>query len=211
MKAAAKSLALATCAIAVVIATQATAEPLEGLAGKTVGELSWAFATQPACFELPEENGFPGVCAWQIYERLVTFDQLAERYEQRRPFAVVCALAPGSTVPTVASCSATSMLRHSVSSDTPSRLRKKATAAMMNSARTLAEMTHVVGDVPEGCTSLPSGGLVCQWAVLRTTPGQRTIARWGRMNERKMLRLICRFPSASAPRGEDSCKVSLLD
>jgi hypothetical protein len=81
----------------------------------------------------------------------------------------------------------------------------------MDSAPSLTDMINLVGDVPEGCTGLPSGGLVCQWAILKNrTPGYGTIGRWGDMPLKK-LRLACRFPSATAPHGEDSCKVSLLD
>lgn len=212
--------------LAIAGAGRAGEETPHPLAGKTVGELSWEFGLHPErCFSLPEADGFEGACEWLVYDRLVTWEGLAERFGQEGDFWLLCRFSTAGDDRTVTRCQSWSRERRiDIYPDRPRTVRrrgfgvelvsekelKEEAVAGMQAARTISDLVDLIGGVPEECLRLPDGGLVCQWPVLRDRPGWRTIARWGDMPS-KNFRLVCRFPSATGPRGEDSCKVSLID
>jgi hypothetical protein len=75
-------------------------------------------------------------------------------------------------------------------------------------ARSAFELSVLVGDAPDACSSR-EGGFQCLWRASASTYGHGTLAMTIQAPFGKKVRLRCHLPPAGLPRAEDSCTVEI--
>jgi hypothetical protein len=85
---------------------------------------------------------------------------------------------------------------------------RRSTESAWAGRRTLWEVTEFVGVGPDRCAL--GTPLTCTWIAVRMTPGYIDLARLSDLNGSK-IRVLCRFPSYSAPRTDDACVFAPAD
>lgn len=83
--------------------------------------------------------------------------------------------------------------------------RRIAGQAALDSARTLLEVTQLVGIAPSRCLPLTSSSQLCTWQVNNRMPGYSSLA--GIANTDHIVYLVCDLPTDNTARREDSCQV----
>lgn len=88
------------------------------------------------------------------------------------------------------------------------RLQRRADA-MLGQARTLLEISLLIGQAPDQCVSPQPGVRTCLWRATSHTQGHAMLAATIDAPRRKKLRLECRLPADASPRAPDSCRVEV--
>ena len=83
--------------------------------------------------------------------------------------------------------------------------RRIAGQAALDSARTLLEVTQLVGIAPSRCLPLTSSSQLCTWQVNNRMPGYSSLA--GIANTDHIVYLVCDLPTDNTARRENSCQV----
>jgi hypothetical protein len=81
----------------------------------------------------------------------------------------------------------------------------------MRAARTLPELSRLMGSLPEPCRDGPGATRVCLWRTTRHTPGHGTLAVWIGADKSKKIRLECTLPADGGPRAPGSCDAEVGD
>lgn len=81
----------------------------------------------------------------------------------------------------------------------------------LENARTLYEISRLIGDVPWRCDRVDDAHLECLWRTSRTTFGHGTLAAalGGHGYYRKKLRLTCTLAIDGSPRYPESCRANV--
>jgi hypothetical protein len=79
----------------------------------------------------------------------------------------------------------------------------------LDDARTLVELTRLVGAIPDQCTSRSPGLRACLWRATARTYGHGTLAAASGHSARKKLRLRCHLPRAGGERSRESCRIEV--
>jgi hypothetical protein len=72
-----------------------------------------------------------------------------------------------------------------------------------DAARTISEMSWLIGSGPDTCVELDEEYTRCQWQLNDATPGYLTLARI--VDSNHQLRLTCAFPDDGTPRAAGDC------
>jgi hypothetical protein len=80
---------------------------------------------------------------------------------------------------------------------------RAAQQARFEAARTISEMSLLLGSGPDLCAELGPKKRRCQWRANAATPGYRILRAI--LDTRQTIRLTCTFPSDGTPREDDSC------
>jgi len=75
----------------------------------------------------------------------------------------------------------------------------------LDEAETVAQMTALVGDVPDRCEALSDGRQFCTWKAGNQAQGYELLA--ATIGTSKRVQLSCTFPSDGRPRASGSCRV----
>jgi hypothetical protein len=75
----------------------------------------------------------------------------------------------------------------------------------LDEAETVAQMTALVGDVPDLCEAVSGGRQFCTWKAGNQAQGYELLA--ATIDTRKRVQLSCTFPSDGGPRASGSCRV----
>jgi hypothetical protein len=164
------------------------------------------------------------LCQWSLRDREWGWQPLARAIHTRDRVALVCELPVDGSPRTHGSCTAHPK-RSNRSLFTPKgagpgrnpkgALRKKRAASRdetqniaqswLDGARTLAEMSHLMGALPSVCEPPSNGERMCVWRGTARVYGHGTIAASIKVAGSKKVRLHCRFPIDGSERAADSC------
>jgi len=78
--------------------------------------------------------------------------------------------------------------------------------AALAAARTLLDLTRLVGVVPDACEALTPESRVCSWEITNRMPGYALLAPIVDTSHR--VYLICELPADNSERKDDSCTLS---
>jgi len=171
-----------------------------------------------------ESSGTTELCQWSLRDREWGWQPLARAIHTRARVALVCELPIDGSPRAEGSCTAHPQ-RSNRSQFTPKGagpgrnpkggLRKKRAASReenraiaqswLDSAGTLAEMSHLLGALPSVCEPPANGERICIWRATARVYGHGTIAASIEVAGSKKVRLHCRFPIDGSRRRPDSC------
>lgn len=77
----------------------------------------------------------------------------------------------------------------------------------IDGARTLVELSHLVGAAPDGCSPLDSGRRLCFWRASAQTYGHGLLVESIGASKRERVVLRCALPRDGSPRGPETCRV----
>jgi hypothetical protein len=206
--------------------TEAAAQGADVLAAqRTRAELELALGQPPErC--IPSTAGRE-LCQWALGDRDPAWKALARSIDTRARVIVLCELPAGTSARAPGSCSVypresnhsewafpnlhpTRRGDASVADRRAARERvSQRAAAELAQARTLLELSGLVGAAPDQCVSAGPGMRSCLWRATSRTLGHGLLAATIEAPSRKKVRLECRLPDDGAARAADSCKVEI--
>jgi hypothetical protein len=167
------------------------------------------------------------LCAWQLGNRDREWKPLARSIDTRARVNVLCEVPADGSARAPGSCSV-----HPCESDHspwalpnlhPSRRGDASVAdrraarervarraqATLDDARTLLEISLLVGEAPDECRSAQPGVRTCLWRATSRTHGHGMLAATIEAPRRKKVRLECRLPADGTAREPGSCEVEI--
>lgn len=85
---------------------------------------------------------------------------------------------------------------------------RQAAQAELDQARTLLQLTQLVGTAPSECAPLSPTSQVCTWRVTNRMPGYETLSNIA--DTTRIVYLICTVPMGNGAREADSCQVKAV-
>jgi hypothetical protein len=79
----------------------------------------------------------------------------------------------------------------------------------IRSARSLADLSRLLGELPSECTDMPDGTRSCLWRTTARTYGHGTVAAWIDASKTKKIRFWCTLPKDGQPRADGSCSAEV--
>jgi hypothetical protein len=164
------------------------------------------------------------LCQWSAGNQLPGWQPMAAAIGTRDRVNLVCEL-PSSGAPRApASCSIHPRRSNRYSwsvptgrktktgprpSETASQARERNRSianTWIEQARTLTELSRLMGAIPESCTLQSDGAeQSCLWRTDDQTFGHGTLVAWIDVSKSKKIRFHCRLPLDGSPRGPASC------
>ena len=166
------------------------------------------------------------LCEWQLGSRYAGWAPLAAAIDTTDQVNLICELPSDGGPRTSRSCSvfprrsnrgeypipSASSARRNRQAERPAEAReryRRQTNQALARARTLPELAHLVGAVPNEC-SLQSAELqVCLWRATNRTYGHGTLVMSIGAPKSKRVRMRCRLPTDGSDRAPDSCQVEV--
>jgi hypothetical protein len=220
------NLLIAFSAALFAVAVGASAESVdELLAGASTAVEVEAFAGVPVarCVAAP---GAMSLCEWQLGNRAAGWKALAMAIDTDDRVALMCLVPDDGSARTPGSCTAAPMVSNRSRWGVTSRARRKGTkpskkqrtsqaskrvAAQgeIDAARTLVEISRMMGTTPVGCTPGLPGSQVCLWKGTARVPGHGTLAASIGASMSKKVIMRCSLPLDDSPRNPGSCQVQI--
>jgi len=192
---------------------------------QTKGEIS-DFVGVGAFPCIPSSKGMT-LCEWRLSNRAEGWRPIAEVIATSRRVVLLCESPEDGSPRASDSCSATPQRTNrwmfSVKKKGAGRagpeskrraIRKKYSSvaqSWLDEARTLTEMSRLLGAIPHSCDPLATGSQTCIWRTNSSVYGHGTVAASIRANLRKKVRLICILPTNGSARAEGSCRAVIGD
>jgi len=88
------------------------------------------------------------------------------------------------------------------------RLVKRADQ-IISEARTLLDLSLLMGSVPDSCSPGSPEEQVCVWRLTNRSFGHGTVATWIEASKGKKIRFFCTLPTDGSSRQTDSCSASV--
>lgn len=171
----------------------------------------------------------PGLelCEWQLGDRDLAWKPLARSIDSDSRINVLCEVPTDGSARAPGSCSvyprSSDHSRWALPNLHPSRrgdgtvadrraARERVTRraeATLAQARTLLEISLLIGEAPDQCLSAQPGIRICLWRATSRTLGHGMLAATIEAPRRKKLRLECRLPADGTPREPGSCEVAI--
>ena len=207
-------IATATGALAEVLVHAATATELE------------LFLGVPVVRCVPSGEAMV-LCEWQLGNDAAGWAPLAEAINTTDRLSLLCEVSLDGTMSPATSCSAYAMRsnrgrwappaatiragqgrKRRVSKESRDQT-KSAALAELESARTLVELSHLVGITPVDCWPGLPGSQICLWRATAKTPGHGTLAASIAAPLSKKVVMRCSLPLDGQPRNPRSCQVEI--
>ena len=160
------------------------------------------------CFQAGSGNE---LCEWQAGDRDPGWSSLAAAIGTRDRINVLCEVPQSGEPRAPGSCTAHPRRSNRYSwkwGEGQRAIHQKTAAKAFDNARSLTEMSRLMGSAPEGCVT-SHAQLICLWRTDDQTFGHGTLAMWIRAPISKKIRLRCIFPLDGSPRGVESCSASV--
>jgi len=171
----------------------------------------------------------PGLelCEWALGNRDVAWKPLARSIDTRARINVLCELPEDGGARAPGSCSvypresdhapwALPNLHPTRRGDASVAARRAARERVtqraretLAQARTLLELSRLVGAAPDECLPVAPGVRSCVWRATSRTLGHALLAATIEAPRRKKVRLECLLPADGSPRAADSCEVEI--
>jgi len=216
----------ALAALLLAAPTAARAQDADALAAQRTRAGLEAFLGAPAAHCVTDAGGLE-LCEWALGNRDAAWKTLARSIDTDSRINVLCELPPDRAARARGSCSVharrsdqhdwtipnlrpTKNSGGSVSERRAARERliQRANAALAQ-ARTLLELSRLVGAAPDECVTSQPGVRSCLWRATSRTQGHGLLAATIQAPSRKKLRLECRLPADGGPRETGSCQVEI--
>ena len=221
------SFSMLGAAALVALACAAAGEPAGDLLApaRTLAEIGGRLGKQPLrCTAIDATSK---LCEWQLGNGDGAWSALARSVDTGYRVSVICAVptdgaarAPGScaVVPCVSEREGWAVPfpgagQKGWSSPAQIQVARERLAArartVLDEARTLAELSRLVGAVPAECRPLDPQARLCTWHATSRTRGHGLLAALISAPKRKKVRLLCTLPADDGARAADSCKVEI--
>ena len=79
----------------------------------------------------------------------------------------------------------------------------------MAEAKTMAQLSRLMGAIPDECTRSTEKEQFCTWRTTSHTFGHGTLVVWLGTSKRPKIRLHCVLPTDGSPRAPDSCHAAI--
>jgi hypothetical protein len=160
------------------------------------------------------------LCGWTLGRRDRRWHELASALETRRKVNVLCELPASGSAPAASRCrvyprvslpyeDARAFVTASAqSAEEPRRAafdRAQEGHRLLESAATLVDLSHLVGDAPRDCLKRSPTSQLCVWLVSDQSRGYELVAATLGLGCR--VRLQCLLAYDGAPRAPGSCRV----
>lgn len=208
------------------VAVAASAESVdELLAGRSTAVEIEAFAGVPVtrCVAAP---GAMSLCEWQLGNRAAGWKALAMAIDTDDRVALLCLVSEDGSPRTPGSCTAASMRSNRSRWGVTSPARRKgakppkqqhaspasiraAARAEIDAARTLVEISRMLGATPVDCGPGLPGSQVCLWKGSARMHGHAVLAASIGASMSKKVTLRCSLPLDGSPRSPGSCQVRI--
>lgn len=174
------------------------------LLARTRGELLQVTTLEPLrC--APSREGWE-LCVWQLTDRHAAWYPLADALgNQNARVNLICEFPNGGGA-RERDCLALSAVSAPTQGWGKQRLRAGAAEAQarLDAARTVWDVSALVGDVPARCSLIDAGTRLCVWNLNNRTQGYAVLLPL--LEERARLQLSCTFPVDGSPRGPGTCR-----
>ena len=218
-----------SCALAAMLLsapTEIRAQEADVLAAQRTRAALEVFLGQPALRCIASNPGLE-LCEWPLGNRDPVWEPLARSIDTRSRINVLCEVPADGTARAPGSCSVhpresdhrpwtipnLQPTRHSGGTVADRRAARerlvRRAEATLAQARTLLEISRLIGAAPDQCLSAPSGVRTCLWRATSRTQGHGMLAASIEAPRRKKLRLECRLPADGNPREPGSCEVTI--
>ena len=163
------------------------------------------------------------LCQWQAGKRDSGWRAMALAIETRHRVNLICELPTSGASRTDGSCTIHPVRSNRNAWETGSRggakgagdsVRRKANARAKNhvtadrwiaEARTMLELSRLLGAIPDECTSRSENEQYCTWRTTKYTFGHGTLAAWIEVRKSKKIWMRCPFPKDGGRRPPGSC------
>jgi len=163
------------------------------------------------------------LCQWQAGKRDSGWRAMAEAIETRSRVNLICELPTSGAPRSAGSCTIHPVRSNRKAWETGGRggakkpgnkFREKAEAKAKNrrtadrwiaEARTMLELSRLLGAIPDECTSRSENEQDCLWRTTKYTFGHGTLAAWIEVPKSKKIWMRCPFPKDGGRRPSGSC------
>ena len=163
------------------------------------------------------------LCQWQAGKRDSGWRAMAEAIETRSRVNLICELPTSGAPRSAGSCTIHPVRSNRKAWETGGRggakkpgnkFREKAEAKAKNrrtadrwiaEARTMLELSRLLGAIPDECTSRSENEQDCLWRTTKYTFGHGTLAAWIEARKSKKIWMRCPFPKDGGRRPPGSC------
>lgn len=162
------------------------------------------------------------ICQWQAGKRDSGWRDMALAIETRNRVNLICELPTSGAPRSAGSCTIHPVRSNRNAWETGNRggtkgankVREKTKARAMNhltaerwiaEARTMLELSRLLGAIPDECTSRSENEQYCLWRTNKHTFGHGTLAAWIEVRKSKKIWMRCPFPKDGGRRPPGSC------
>jgi hypothetical protein len=160
------------------------------------------------------------LCEWQLARSDAGWRPVARALGTRDRISVLCVVPANGSAREAGACSAhnrrSNRDRWKVQRRPGNKRRvdikrsrehgQRLAAGMLAEAKTLVELSRLMGESPSECAASASGR-VCLWRTTSHTWGHGTLAMIGDIDNIKKVRLECTLPNGIAPRSANACSI----
>lgn len=218
----AAALCAAACQSPPVIAPDGQERVGDALRGvRTRGDISSFVGAAPrSCLPI---SPAAELCEWRISNRERGFGRIAGALETGDRVTLLCELPTDGSTRGAGSCTAyprrsdrllwqkgtpprrAVATRHAPRAPAGGPDLRAVAAARIEAARTLVELSRLLGAAPDECFPRADGAQWCIWRTSSATYGHGTLATWIGAPYGKRVRLSCLLPADGSPREPESC------
>lgn len=150
------------------------------------------------------------LCEWPLGKRDRGWEPLADAIATSDRINLLCELPPAPSPREPESCTVHPRRSNRYSWKGVQGEQQAVAAAALDAARTLPDMSRLMGAAPESCVGAAEG-LRCLWRTDDQTFGHGTLAVWIGAPLSKKVRLRCIFPADGSPRRVEACAAEIGD
>jgi hypothetical protein len=175
----------------------------EVLAAKTRGEMLRVITAEP--LRCPASRDGWEICVWQLGDRNAAWYALAQTLGTHYRVNVICEFPSGGGA-RERDCLALPAASPPTQGKSPKRLHTSPAEAQaqLDAARTIWELSALVGDAPVRCSSVDERSRFCVWQATNRTKGFATLLPL--LEKRARLQLSCTLPADGSQRAPGSCR-----
>lgn len=164
------------------------------------------------CFEVTTGTE---MCTWWFGNRSPAWQPLASAISTRKRIRLLCLFPLDGSPRETGSCTAHRPFASEYAlggkkAQQKAKIRKlwrEEAQTLMDNARTLIEITRLIGDLPSRCNPISEDPRMCLWRTVSDTPGYKIVGHI--LGTAKKVRVSCRFPADGSPRAENSCNLEI--
>jgi hypothetical protein len=183
---------------------------VEALLSDAVTEGELTLRLGPSARSCVESTPGTRLCEWVVGDRNEAWEALARAIDTKDKVGVLCQLPSDGSPRAGGSCRAFPR-RSDRYRFLGSQARRQAAAeearGRVQAARTLAEISELVGAAPSDCAPLRDARRLCTWDAHSRTYGHGTLCVGLGLSTRERIRYRCELPQDGGPRGLESCRV----
>lgn len=160
------------------------------------------------------------LCEWHVGRKSHGWQALADGIDSDDRITLICELAVDGSGREPGSCSAHPMRSNRTSFSSynapPVQGHRRASqnkrvdysklaGEWIGSARSLADLSRLLGELPYTCFDMSQDSRACEWRATSRTYGHGTVAAWIDAPKSKKIRFQCTLPKNGEPRADGSC------